>query len=100
MTRSFWSRLTGSFAMTAAENPTVAMVEGAYRHRGLDSYGLSGSITAAPLEADEAGALVSGASASCAVSRARVAKFQHHPATRELRAFNWRWRLPDSLSKG
>jgi shikimate dehydrogenase len=36
MTRSFLSRLTGSFAMPAAENPTVAMVEAAYRHHGMD----------------------------------------------------------------
>lgn len=33
---NFLSRLTGSFAMPAAENPTVAMVEAAYRHHGLD----------------------------------------------------------------
>ena len=32
---SFLSLLTGSFAMPAAENPTVAMVEAAYRHHGL-----------------------------------------------------------------
>lgn len=36
MTRNFLSKLTGSFAMPAAENPTVAMVEAAYRHHGLD----------------------------------------------------------------
>ena len=36
MTRSFLSRLTGSFAMPAAENPTVAMVEAAYHHHDLD----------------------------------------------------------------
>jgi shikimate dehydrogenase len=36
MTRGFLSRLTGSFAMPAAENPTVAMVEAAYHHHGLD----------------------------------------------------------------
>jgi shikimate dehydrogenase len=36
MTRNFLSRLTGCFAMPAAENPTVAMVEAAYRHHGLD----------------------------------------------------------------
>jgi shikimate dehydrogenase len=36
MTRNFLSSLTGSFAMPAAENPTVAMVEAAYRHHGLD----------------------------------------------------------------
>jgi shikimate dehydrogenase len=34
---SFLSALTGSFAMPAAENPTVAMVEAAYRHHGLDA---------------------------------------------------------------
>ncbi len=36
MARNFLSQLTGSFAMPAAENPTVAMVEAAYRHHGLD----------------------------------------------------------------
>jgi hypothetical protein len=36
MPHNFLSRLTGSFAMPAAENPTVAMVEAAYRHHGLD----------------------------------------------------------------
>jgi shikimate dehydrogenase len=36
MAHDFLSRLTGSFAMPAAENPTVAMVEAAYRHHGLD----------------------------------------------------------------
>ena len=34
---SFLSLITGSFAMPAAENPTVAMVEAAYRHHGLDA---------------------------------------------------------------
>ena len=34
---NFLSALTGSFAMPAAENPTVAMVEAAYRHHGLDA---------------------------------------------------------------
>ena len=36
MTHNFLSKLTGSFAMPAAENPTVAMVEAAYRHHHLD----------------------------------------------------------------
>ncbi len=36
MAHNFLSQLTGSFAMPAAENPTVAMVEAAYRHHGLD----------------------------------------------------------------
>jgi shikimate dehydrogenase len=34
---SFLSILTGSFAMSAAENPTVAMVEAAYQHHGIDA---------------------------------------------------------------
>ena len=36
MSHNFLSQLTGSFAMPAAENPTVAMVEAAYHHHGLD----------------------------------------------------------------
>ena len=37
MTASFLSTLTGSFAMPARENPTVAMVEAAYRYHGIDA---------------------------------------------------------------
>ena len=33
---NFLSELTGSFAKPARENPTVAMIEAAYRHHGLD----------------------------------------------------------------
>ncbi len=36
MAHDFLSPLTGSFAMPAAENPTVAMIEAAYRHHGLN----------------------------------------------------------------
>jgi shikimate dehydrogenase len=36
MALNFLSRLIGSFAMPAAENPTVAMVEAAYRHHRHD----------------------------------------------------------------
>ena len=36
MALNFLSLLTGSFAMPAAENPTVAMMEAAYRHHRLD----------------------------------------------------------------
>jgi len=36
MAPNFLSELTGSFAMPAAENPTVAMIEAAYRHHKLD----------------------------------------------------------------
>jgi shikimate dehydrogenase len=34
---NFLSRLTGSFSWPAADNPTVAMIEAAYRHHGLDA---------------------------------------------------------------
>ena len=34
---NFLSALTGSFATPAAENPTVAMIEAAYRHHGIDA---------------------------------------------------------------
>ncbi|MFC6672857.1 shikimate dehydrogenase family protein [Marinobacterium aestuariivivens] len=36
MSGSFLSQLSGSFAQPAAENPTVAMIEAAYRQLGLD----------------------------------------------------------------
>ncbi len=36
MTHNFLQALTGSFAMPAAENPTVVMIEAAYRQLGLD----------------------------------------------------------------
>jgi shikimate dehydrogenase len=34
---SFLSVLTGSFSQGAADNPTVAMIEAAYRHHGIDA---------------------------------------------------------------
>ncbi len=34
---SFLSLLTGSFSQGAAENPTVAMIESAYRHHGIEA---------------------------------------------------------------
>jgi shikimate dehydrogenase len=36
MPQSFLSQLVGSFSQGAADNPTVAMVEAAFRHHGLD----------------------------------------------------------------
>src|SRR5919197_6419352 len=47
--QSFLSILTGSFAMPAAENPTVAMVEAAYRHHGLDARYLNCEVPPAAL---------------------------------------------------
>jgi shikimate dehydrogenase len=45
----FLSTLTGSFAMPAAENPTVAMVEAAYRHHGIDARYLNCEVSPAAL---------------------------------------------------
>ncbi|HEX4679957.1 MAG TPA: shikimate dehydrogenase [Gaiellaceae bacterium] len=45
----FLSTLTGCFAMPAAENPTVAMVEAAYRHHGLDARYLNCEVSPAAL---------------------------------------------------
>jgi shikimate dehydrogenase len=36
-TRTFLSALTGSFSVGAADNPTVAMIEAAFRHHGIDA---------------------------------------------------------------
>ncbi len=36
MTETFLSKLVGSFSQGAAGNPTVAMIEAAFRHHGLD----------------------------------------------------------------
>src|SRR5687768_3895447 len=47
--RGFLSLLTGSFAAPAAENPTVAMIEGAYRHHGVDARYLNCEVAPADL---------------------------------------------------
>jgi shikimate dehydrogenase len=47
--KSFLSVLTGSFAIPAGENPTVAMVEAAYRHHGLDARYLNCEVEPAAL---------------------------------------------------
>ena len=46
---NFLSALTGSFAMPAAENPTVAMIEAAYRHHRLDARYLNCEVAPAKL---------------------------------------------------
>ncbi|MEA5118268.1 MAG: shikimate dehydrogenase [Propionicimonas sp.] len=48
-TASFLSALTGLFAQPAAENPTVAMVEAAYRDLGLDARCLTCEVPPASL---------------------------------------------------
>ena len=42
---SFLSLLTGSFSTPAADNPTVAMVEAAYRDLGLDARYINCDVT-------------------------------------------------------
>jgi shikimate dehydrogenase len=44
--RTFVSTLTGSFSSPAAGNPTVAMIEAAYRHHGADARYLNCEVTA------------------------------------------------------
>ena len=36
MPKNFLSQLVGSFALPAAENPTVAMMEAAFQYHGMD----------------------------------------------------------------
>ena len=47
--RSFLSSITGSFATPAAENPTVAMMEAAFRHHDLDARYLNCEVAAPAL---------------------------------------------------
>ncbi|NNC88126.1 MAG: shikimate dehydrogenase [Akkermansiaceae bacterium] len=46
---NFRSELTGSFSQPCAENPTVAMVEAAYRHHGLDWHYINAEVSPADL---------------------------------------------------
>lgn len=59
-TATFLSMLTGSFAMPAAENPTVAIVEAAYRHHGIDARYLNCEVHPDDLDAAVAGAWAMG----------------------------------------
>lgn len=56
----FLSQLTGLFASPAAENPTVAMVETAYRHQGIDARYVNCEVAAEGLEAAVRGAVAMG----------------------------------------
>lgn len=60
MARSFLSLLTGSFAMPAAENPTVAMIEAAYRHHDIDARYLNCEVAPDALGAAVRGAVAMG----------------------------------------
>lgn len=53
---NFLSKITGSFSTPSAANPTVAMVEAAYKHHGLDFRYLNCEVLPKDLEAAVEGA--------------------------------------------
>lgn len=57
---TFLPMLTGSFAMAAAENPTAAVVEAAYRHAGIDARYINCEVHPDDLDAAVAGAWAMG----------------------------------------
>jgi shikimate dehydrogenase len=74
---SFLSLLTGSFATPAAENPTVAMVEAAYRHHGLDARYINCDVAPAGLGDAVRGARAMGwAGFNCSIPH-KVAVVEH-----------------------
>jgi shikimate dehydrogenase len=73
----FLSVLTGSFASPAAENPTVAMVEAAYRHRGLNPRYINCEVAAERLGDAVRGAQAMGwAGFNCSIPH-KVAVIEH-----------------------
>jgi shikimate dehydrogenase len=60
MAQEFLSVLTGSFSTPAGENPTVAMVEAAYRHAGLDARYINCDVAAECLADAVRGAMAMG----------------------------------------
>jgi len=74
---SFLSVITGSFAMPADENPTVAMVEAAYRHHGLDARYLNCEVAPEALGAAVHGARAMGwVGFNCSIPH-KVAVLEH-----------------------
>jgi len=77
MAPNFLSELTGSFAMPAAENPTVAMIEAAYRHHQLDWRYINCEVTPENLAAAVAGArAMNWAGLNCSLPH-KVAVIRH-----------------------
>jgi shikimate dehydrogenase len=73
----FLSVLTGSFATPAAENPTVAMIEAAYRHHGLDARYINCEVAAEQLGDAVRGAWAMGwAGFNCSIPH-KVAVIKH-----------------------
>jgi shikimate dehydrogenase len=77
MPLNFLSSLTGSFAMPAAENPTVAMIEAAYRHHGIDARYINCEVAPAGLADAVRGARAMGwAGFNCSIPH-KVAVVEH-----------------------
>jgi shikimate dehydrogenase len=74
---NFLSLLTGSFATPAAENPTVAMIEAAYRHHRVDARYLNCQVAAEALGDAVRGARAMGwAGFNCSIPH-KVAVIEH-----------------------
>lgn len=77
MKTSFLSTLTGSFAMPAWENPTVVMIEAAYRQLGLDWRYINCEVAPEDLGAAVAGARAMGwAGFNCSIPH-KLAVIEH-----------------------
>ncbi len=77
MSANFLSELTGSFSQPSAENPTVAMVEAAYRHHGLDWRYINCEVAPEDLGAAVRGARAMGwAGFNCSIPH-KVAVIEH-----------------------
>jgi shikimate dehydrogenase len=73
----FLSLLTGSFATPADENPTVAMIEAAYRHHGLDARYINCDVAPAALGDAVRGARAMGwAGFNCSIPH-KLAVIEH-----------------------
>jgi shikimate dehydrogenase len=77
MSQNFLSELVGSFAMPAAENPTVAMMEAAFRHHNLDWRYINCEVSPDNLAAAVRGAMAMGwAGFNCSIPH-KVAVIEH-----------------------
>jgi shikimate dehydrogenase len=83
---SFLSLLTGSFSQGAAENPTVAMIEAAYRHHGIEARYVNCEVEPAGLADAVRGARAMGwAGFNCSIPH-KVAVVEHLDALAESAA--------------
>jgi shikimate dehydrogenase len=74
---SFLSLLTGSFSQGAADNPTVEMIEAAFRHHGIDARYVNCEVAPEDLAAAVAGARAMGwAGFNCSIPH-KVAVIEH-----------------------